>query len=241
LNVERSLDSYRRLCTEFYDLDKPAAPPDALAFYWRRYEAAGGPALEAMCGSGRFLAPFAERGADIDGVDASSEMLAACRDKLASRGLAPGLYRQFLQDLALPRNYRFVFVPAASFVLIPCEDQQASLNRLAEHLLPGGELVIEMLTRDDGDAAADQPERRVTRPDGSQIVLTVDGSGQYRYDLVRDGVVVESEFERYSWCTRTRAEFYGMLEAAGFSAIESLRPYTGEPSYGRRRGNRLYL
>jgi SAM-dependent methyltransferase len=224
LNVEPGLDSYKRLCTEFYDLDKPAAPPDALEFYWRRYEAAGGPALEPMCGSGRFLVPFAERGADIDGVDASPEMLAACRDKAASRGLAPGLYLQFLQDLTLPRKYRFVFVPA-SFVLIPCEDQQASLNRLAEHLLPDGQLVIEMLTRDEGDASAGQPERRVTRADGSEIVLTVDGSGLYRYDLVKDGAVVASEFERYPWCTRTHADFLAMLTASGFTAVESFRPY----------------
>src|SRR5688572_24771645 len=108
--MTQRLDSYKSLCTEFYDLDKLHAPPDALEFYWRLFAESGGPALEVMCGSGRFLLPFAARGADIDGIDASPDMLAACRAKLAERGLHAGIYEQFVDELALPRTYRFVFV-----------------------------------------------------------------------------------------------------------------------------------
>jgi SAM-dependent methyltransferase len=227
----RSLDSYKKLCTEFYDLDKPVPPPDAFDFYWRRYEAAGGPVLEAMCGSGRFLLPFAERGADIDGVDASPEMLEACRVKAEARGLRLHLYLQFLQELTLPRRYRFAFVPAGSFVLIPSDDHDAALRRLAAHLLPGAELIVEMITPggDIDGAAGPVAERRVSRPDGSEIVLTVAG-GRHRYDLVHHGEVLESEFESYGWAPRSLFEFQAMLANAGFDAIQAWEPYTEKPA-----------
>ena len=133
----RPLDSYKNLCTQFYDLNKTAPPQPAYDFYWGRYERAGGPVLEAMSGSGRFLIPFAQRGADIDGVDASPQMLAASRSKAAAANVTPGIYEQFLQELDLPRQYRFVFCPAGSFALIPPADQLTALQALARHMLPG--------------------------------------------------------------------------------------------------------
>ena len=228
----RRLNSYKQLCTEFYDLDKPEAPPLALAFYWQLYEAQGGPALEVMCGSGRFLLPFATRGAGIDGVDASPEMLAACRRALEQRGLHAALYEQFAEDLDLPRRYRYAFVPGGSFVLIPHEAQANVLGRLARHLEPGALLAVELHPPAKGNyfTSTGKTERRVTRPDGAEIVLTVQDGGAYQYDLVRDGAVLSSEVETYGWNPRERLEFVSMLEAAGFTSVEALRPYTTTPA-----------
>jgi len=100
-----------------------------------------------MSGSGRFLIPFLERGIDIDGVDASPHMLQACRDRCQTKGLNPVLYQQLLQELNLPRQYGFAFIPASSFGLLT--DRQAaedSLRRMHEYLLPGGKLVLEVQT-----------------------------------------------------------------------------------------------
>ena len=66
---------YGKLCTEFYDITKPRAPEDALEFYLRCLDSVRRPVLEPMCGSGRFLIPFLERGIDIDGVDASLHII----------------------------------------------------------------------------------------------------------------------------------------------------------------------
>jgi SAM-dependent methyltransferase len=184
-----------------------------------------------MCGSGRFLVPFASRGADIDGVDASADMLASCRRKLAALALLPRLYLQFLQDLDLPRQYRFAFIPAGSFVLVPLKEQEAALNRIARHLLPRGELIVEILTSPDFESpVSPSTERRVTRPDGSEIALTCLVDGSFRYDLIRNGDVVESEFERHTFGPRGRPEFVAMLEEAGFTAIRSVRPHTEIPA-----------
>src|SRR5678816_1813672 len=81
------MNAYRKLCTEFYDIDKPTAPNDALELFTHHARQAGSPILEPMCGSGRFLVPLRQRGFDIDGIDASPEMLQACRDKCARLGI----------------------------------------------------------------------------------------------------------------------------------------------------------
>jgi SAM-dependent methyltransferase len=230
--MTRTLDSYKGLATQFYDIDKPEAPAVALDFYWRRYEQAGGPVLEAMCGSGRFLLPFARRGADIDGVDASPHMLAACRRRVEEEGLAANIYEQFLQGLDLPRTYRFVFVPAGSFQLIPLADQQAALNTLARYMQPGAEFVVEMgfpgETRT-GPSSVD-PVRSVTRNDGAEIVLSGEPDGRMRYDLVREGVIEHTELETFILHPTPRAEFESMLAAAGLTNIRAWWPYKEEPA-----------
>jgi SAM-dependent methyltransferase len=98
---------YKRLLTEAYDLDKPEAPKPELDRWMGYARAAPGPVLEVMCGSGRFLVPLAAAGIDIDGIDASADMLAACSKKCAEQKLAPGLHLQFAHELALPRRYSF--------------------------------------------------------------------------------------------------------------------------------------
>ena len=55
-----TMHTYGKLCTQFYDLDKPTAPPEALAFYLKHARQANGAVLEAMCGSGRFLIPMTQ-------------------------------------------------------------------------------------------------------------------------------------------------------------------------------------
>lgn len=226
--MPRTLDAYKKLCTEFYDLDKTGPPQPAYDFYWGRYERAGGPVLEAMCGSGRFLVPFAQRGADIDGVDASPDMLDACRRKADAAGVTPGIYEQFLQDLDLPRLYQFVFCPAGSFTLIPPDDQLGALQALVRHMLPGGELALEVFFPGESLAEASTPEtvRKVTRPDGAEIVMSWDEHGTNRYDLVRDGEVIESEIEHFRVYPPERDAVERMLGEAGLADIRALWPYT---------------
>ena len=84
------MSAYGRLCTEFYALDKPDAPPDAFDFYERHARAASGPVHEPMCGTGRFLLPLLAQGLDISGSDTSREMLAACRSRAARSGACRG-------------------------------------------------------------------------------------------------------------------------------------------------------
>ena len=66
---------YGNLCTEMYEILHAEAPQDELNFYLS-YAEKGMNILEPLCGSGRFLIPFLERGFNICGMDMSTEMLA---------------------------------------------------------------------------------------------------------------------------------------------------------------------
>ena len=54
-------NDYGSLCTEMYEILHPQAPEDEMEFYLS-YARKGQRMLEPMCGSGRFLAPFMEKG-----------------------------------------------------------------------------------------------------------------------------------------------------------------------------------
>ena len=71
---------YGSLCTELYELLHQEAPEDELDFYLS-YAEKGKKILEPLCGSGRFLVPFLQRGFDISGIDLSGEMLNKLKEK----------------------------------------------------------------------------------------------------------------------------------------------------------------
>ena len=230
------MSTYGRLCTEFYDLSKPEAPPEALAFFLHCLEDASQPVLEPMCGSGRFLVAFLERGIDIDGVDSSPYMLQACHDHCESRGLRPNLYQQRLQELNLPRQYGCVFIPAGSFGLITDSgDAAEALRRIYQHLVPGGRLVLEIETpRALPESLGKWHESRLTRSDGAEVVFRAlpeyDPARRVQqdvhwYGVFNNGRLVESETEHLSLRLYEEAEFRQMLAAAGFSGIVASRPY----------------
>lgn len=225
------LESYRDLCTQAYDLDKPQPPKHELAFYWRLFEGSGGveasvPALELMCGSGRFLVPFAERGADIDGVDASPQMLAACRDKLAARGFSAGIYKQFTQDLDLPREYGYAFLPAGSFTLLDEADALATLARVRAHLRPGATFAFECMTPRADEAFPWRAfERSWTLPDGATITQRAVEPGLDIYELRVEGEVVATEEERITYHYWEQSALEAALLDAGFAEVRVVKPY----------------
>lgn len=218
---------YRSLCTEFYDADKPLAPPDELESLLQHC-ASHFSILEAMSGTGRFLLPIRAQGYDIEGVDASLDMLAACREKAKKQGISVTLYAQFLHELALPKRYHRILIPAASFGLITKTPQVVeSLRCLFDHLLPLGELVIEVeplrnRPKDLGVVHATLRER----VDGAKIVLTTFLSGYdettqvaksiNKYELIAEGVLLATEYEEFSVRYYDEEQFTRHLCSAGF-------------------------
>src|SRR5262245_17979504 len=203
------MNCYKALCAEFYDIDKPSPPEEALNVYLQYAEKANGPILEPMSGSGRFLIPLLERQYDIDGLDASQEMLRACQERCRSKGLAPVLYKQFLDQLELPRRYGLVIIPASSFCLIIGEAPiRESLNRIYALMLPGAKFVLEIervapkLT-DTGLWGG----RWVERSDGAKILISWlshyneterISHSIHRYELIKDGQLLKMEYEDFS-------------------------------------------
>lgn len=235
-----SLDKYRKLCTEAYDLSKPEAHENTLAFYLARFADASEPVLEPMCGTGRYLIPFLERGIDIDGVDASPHMLQMCRDNARRRGVTPTLYEQLLVEMSLSRRYGYVMIPHGSFGFFTDRKvAQSTLARLHDHMLPRGRLVLDV---EKPRAARNSPGswkgRWRTRSDGAQLVWSgfaapFDAAERIersltRYELFVDGRLVDTELEEYTIRFYEPDDFRQLLESAGFVDIRASRPYSDE-------------
>ena len=230
------MKSYKKLCTEFYDLDKPSAPEDALSFIKKYLAPIDGPVLEPMSGSGRFLIPLFQRGVKIEGLDPSQDMLKACRELCKRENIKPVLYEGCLESMSLSRSYELIFILSGSFGLIT--DQHwvtKSMERLFEHLTPQGTLIIEIETPNGKESGLqDWSIRSVNRPDGAQI--TCRSQGNYspenrvdnvycEYRLIQNGKIVGVEFEELSIRYFELKEFSDLLNNAGFVRIESFRPY----------------
>ena len=227
----QALERYGRLCTEFYDLDKPEPPAETLERYVRYAERAEGPIHEAMCGSGRCLVPLLARGFDIDGSDASGHMLAACRARAEARGLTPLLVERPLQALNHPRQYRLILILGGSFSLLTDRsDVRAALARVHEHLVPGGTLLLEAIRFEERKADPTTGERSVRRADGSRMVFrwtdTIRGEDpvswhHHRYEVVRDGRVEETECETLGLRVYRPGELKVLLRTAGFDVCQA--------------------
>ena len=236
------MSSYGNLCAQFYELDKPEAPPDAFDFYLAEAERARGAILEPMCGSGRFLLPLLAHGFDVEGSDASPHMLAACRARAQRLGLDPVLTEQRLEALTYDRKFALIFIPSGSFCLITEETAAlAGLLRMRELLAPNGRLIVEIERRDRArcsELSGTWGGRWVTRPDGAKIVLswlsqyvapTGISSSIHRYDAVKDGRLMAQEVEDFELKLYELSAFRELLTRAGFSQIQALTPYSLEP------------
>lgn len=243
-------ESYRDLVTQYYDLDKPAAPPEYLAGirHWLP-ESPTGAILEPMCGSGRALVPLAQAGWDITGVDASSQMLAACDRKCAKAGVSPPLHRQRLQAMKLEAHFAYAFIYDASLALLTDQDElREALHRIHAHLLPGGRFLVGLETPASREASSRESDDSsgiqawgapwVERPDGARILMTWPG-GRYdpdtgtsesigKYELFRDGELLQTEFQAFRIRYYPRSEFQGHLEAVGFQVEHCVRMNTTE-------------
>jgi SAM-dependent methyltransferase len=232
---------YGRLCTEFYALDKPTAPPDAFDFYLAYAQRANGPILEPMCGTGRFLLPLLEQGFDVEGLDHSKDMLAVCRALAADRGLAPVLHQRGIDELPRERSFSLVFIPLGSFSLLTDRAVvQKSLRMIHDVLLPGGTFAVEVERMQElpSTTSGTWGGRWLERPDGAKLVISwlsqysaFEGISRslHRYELIDRGALVSTEFEDFELRVYEPAAFEALLAEAGFTDIARFKPYEPEP------------
>lgn len=235
---------------EYYDFDHDTQID--LAFYldWARH--CGSPVLELACGTGRVLIPLAEAGYEVYGVDLSQNMLALCRRKVQERGLGDRVHLA-LADMAtfeLERHdFALAYIPVRSFMhLFTPRDQLACLERVYEHLRPGGYFVVDVYAPR-FDLLAQEPDRPfVVRreydlPNGHHVVRS---DRFVNNDLLRQVMHCEMQFEEYDPAgalvrerrlplgTRYtfRYELQLLLERVGFESVAFYRDYDRNPYDG---------
>ncbi len=123
--------------------------PDA-AFLLAFASRTGGPVLDLGCGAGRFLAPLAEAGYTVTGVDTAAAMLAEAGAAVADAGLAAkvALRQDDFRSLATLGDARFALAFCAQNTFLHMPDtaaQQSALRAIAARLRPGGLLVLDLI------------------------------------------------------------------------------------------------
>ncbi len=220
---------YTGLVSQLYEplASEKARAEDYLPFI-ERY---GQPVLEPFCGSGSPLLDIASRGYDIDGLDASADMLALLQSRAAERDLNITTYHQLIQNMSLPRRYRSIFIAGASLNLLPDQETvMQALNRLRDHLVPEGRVLIPLEIQTEKFIRLSVGKfKEQQQADGSLIRCGVvdyefDEQEQrtaltLRYERQQSDGIVESLERDWHLKWWQQAEFQQMLEAAGYKNI----------------------
>lgn len=209
---------------EYYDriyTDEQVGDRD---FYVEIAQNAAGPVLELGCGTGRLYLELLDAGVDADGLDASRDMLDRLEAKAAERGLEPTVWQADMRDFDAPREYALITIPFRSFLhLTSVEDQLAALERVREHLRPGGRLAMNVFVPDHEIMAEDTAVEREFDVDGhsyrqhdeSRTVDPVAPIIRTERELYRDGDLLwETTFDLKAVYHR---EMELLVRLAGFS------------------------
>ena len=220
-----------------YDLDLLDDPGD-IELYRALADRAGGRVLELAVGTGRVAVPLAAAGHRVTGVDNDTHMLDRARARAAAdipgSGGSLELAEADLVGLALPEGAAFglAFLALNSLMALGTRTvQQAAIQALADHLVPGGIAAVDVWLPDADDLA---------RYDGRQIlewarlepttgtVVTKTGSAQY--DAATGTIELTSIFEDGSqgvaplrWVRRDRLRLVSADELSGFAETAGLR------------------
>lgn len=193
--------------------------------YARFIALSGQPALELGCGDGDPLLDLRARGLDIEGLDASPDMLARCRTAAAERNLVVTLHESPIEAMELARRYRSIFLAGPTFNLLVDDDTAwRALARIRAHLEPEGSALIPLFVPQ--PTPADQvgvPRSHVT-DDGVTLRVTVLGderdedarlqTTRLLYEVESDGVV-QSEERRWLLHWHTQEGFRQLVGDAG--------------------------
>jgi SAM-dependent methyltransferase len=223
------MDYYGELCTKMYESDKSLANESELAFYLSFVRDRRAKVLEPMCGNGRMLVPFMQKGIDMEGFDMSEEMLKACRKKAKKYGLDPNVYQKKIEDFKSDKTYDLILVPFGSFSLLPDHLVPVSLQNLKSVLNPDGKMILTIVEKS-GDVA-EIPEWTETNRKHFENEIIVEYKmvhfdaernrldTRLKYQSIRDNRVMKTEIMDFPLRLYGLEEFTGLLVANGFSSI----------------------
>lgn len=236
---EQKQNYYGSLCTEMYEILHKQAPQDELDFYIS-YAEKGKKILEALCGSGRFFVPFAEKGFDIRGIDLSEEMLNKLKEKI------PGarVVRADLLEYVPEEQFDYIFISSGSVSLFTdiglC---RKILGKIKEMLTPEGKFVFAVDTV--ADRCPDDEDYKtsisVKTEEGFDLVLKSKNYYEEKsrtqfspgiYELYDGGKLLKREYMDFQTHLYQFGEMEAYLKEAGFTGIKTYSSFSKEIAAG---------
>ena len=237
---------------ELYDAVASGSLQGDVEWYRQKATACNGPVLELGAGTGRVTLAIADSGVSIHALDASEPMLQALTAKLASR---PEEVRRRvtvvtadMRTFELRERFALVIAPFRAFLHnVTRDDRLACLDRVRQHLRPGGRLAfnvfhpsLEYMAQHAGPLAGVwRWAGTVPLPTGGFVVQ----SEANRYDTVRqivhslhryeeyagDGTLERTSIHRLDLAYLYPADIREMLIQAGFDDIRISGGFSDRP------------
>lgn len=225
---------------------QPSGGSTKAGFYLDLAAAARPPVLELACGTGSMLLPIAAQGIACEGVDLSSDMLAAARAKFAAEGLSTPFHVGDMASFDFGRRFGLIFIASNSLLhLHAAEDIVRCFQSVRRHLDQGGRFAfdvfnpsVQMLAEADGKRREMQ---RFHDPERGEVRVDV----EERYDAVAQvtrGVWYfsaerEADFLTVSLEVRSifPQELPLLVEAGGLRLLERYGDFSGSPFTNKAR------
>ncbi len=237
---------------ELYDIVTPASFGGDVDWYRRKAQECGGPVLELGAGTGRITLPIAQDGISIHALDASPAMLDTLRRKLADQ--PPEVRERVvvidcdMRTFMLAERFALIIAPFRGFLHnITEDDRLACLDRVREHLHPGGLFAfnvfhpsLEYMSHHAGPSAGIwRWAATYPLPDGGCVVR----SEANRYDTVRqlvnshhryeeycpDGILTRTSLHRLQLAYLFPTDLRRLLKQSGFQSVQIAGGFDGRP------------
>ncbi|SFP20047.1 class I SAM-dependent DNA methyltransferase [Salibacterium halotolerans] len=179
--------------------------------------------LDAGCGTGTILLDLLENGYDVQGLDASVDMLHVAEQKIKSRGFTPSFYHEDMRSFRLPKTYDAVisFCDSLNYV-IEETDLHRTFTAFYEHLNDGGNLVFDVHSTGYVKEVLQDFSFADAAGDAAYIwnVIPTNREAEVQHDLSlfihRGGSTYERFDERHLQRTFPISTYCDVLEACGF-------------------------
>ena len=221
---------YGSLCTEMYEALHPAAPEDELGFYLS-YARRGQRIFEPLCGSGRFLVPFLERGFDVGGMDSSEEMLAKLKEKAPDAQVVCATVEEWQPAAG---KFDYLFITSGSLSLFTDADAcRAVLRKVRGALRTGGvfAFAVDTVAAREPDSAGYEVGASVKTAEGLDLILAT--RTQFSpgiYELYDGDRLLRSEPMDFQTHLYGPGEMNRLLREAGFSQVKAYSSFDKAPA-----------
>ena len=150
--------------SEFYDhpaLYDALLPATAhLSYYVNLARQASGDVLELACGTGQLTVPIASAGLPTVGLDLSTPMLAAARQRAAAANVSVEYVLGDMRNFDLGRKFALIFIARNSLLhLHSIEDLLATFAAVRRHIAPGGIFAFDIFNPNVGLLARPSDQR----------------------------------------------------------------------------------